>query len=1053
MPPSTGSTPCRQCGADLRSPDAECLQCLLNLGFLAEESNPPSSPTEDTRSSAGRVFADHELLDEIDRGGMGIVYRARQRSLDRIVALKLIREGQLGTREIVHRFRAEAAAAAALQHPNIVAIHEIGVHEGTHFFTMDYVEGQNLTQRVGQRPLPAKKAARYGKEVAEAIHYAHEQGILHRDLKPSNVLIDSATDQPRVTDFGLAKRLDGTASLTQTGQLLGSPHFMAPEQASHQRGKIGRPCDVYGIGGILYFLLIARPPFQGDSLEATLHRVLHEEVVPPRLLNPDVPCDLETICLKCLDKEPGRRYPTAQAVGEELGRFLRGEPIQARPATRLERTWRWCLRRPAFAGLLATATALVLTLSIGAPIVALRIQSARHIAEAHLYGADINRVHHALADQDLVHARGLLDRHRPHHGQRDQRGFEWRYLWRLCQGDQSVYLEPPVLVPSSVGFSHDGRFVAAAGKQDLSVIWNLGSKQVEQRLPPGNRFVAFDRKRPLLITAGKAGLKRWDTRTWEDHYLGATAEGANAVFSPDNRWLVVYGIGIQVWRTENWELVNENNFGGINYWVRSSLSVSRDSTLVACAADVPGFTTCEIGIFRLPSLERVSWNQLPKDSGALAFSPNHDLLAAGGWSGDVRLWDTRSGQEIPSNMKTSSRIMALAFNPDRPELVAAAGGNRGIQFWNVFTQKEDKRLHGATDQLMALAFSPDGQTIATGSNLQPITLWDATQNKGDIFSVPTEHRNYILGYTEDGERLVTIDATGRVMFRDARSLDVIETVVQLDLDSASVGDATFTVAAIATSPNMGKLALGMEDGTVQIWDLETRSSLSFETHSQTVRGVAFSPDGRQLVTAARDETRSENGKLRLWDLSTQSLMSQTSLDHISESVWAVCLRFAPKNGEIIAVGSGNALSIFRGQDLQRLSTYGDLGAFLAMRFSPDGRYLASGHGPGRTGYLAIWDTKDWSPNFLTGLALVPSDIAFSPDGSRMVSGGDRLIVWDTDTWQELARYKPPFHDNSFIRFSPDGNDLVVSDAEALRVWRAPSFEEIADREARLGRWP
>jgi serine/threonine protein kinase len=284
-----------------------------------------------------RYFGDYELLEEIARGGMGVVYRARQPSLGRIVALKMILAGQFASKQIIQRFRGEVTAAALLQHPNIVAIHDVGIHEDQHYFSMDYVEGQNLSQLVGNRPLPPAKAARYVKLIAEAIHFAHEQGILHRDLKPSNVLVD-ASDQPRITDFGLAKRLDGDSSLTATGQMLGSPNFMPPEQASSQRGKVGRHSDVYGLGAILYHLLTARPPFQAESFESVIHQLLNAEPVSPRLLNSSVPPDLETICLKCLQKEPSRRYQSAQELADELGRFLRHEPIHARPVTLAERT-------------------------------------------------------------------------------------------------------------------------------------------------------------------------------------------------------------------------------------------------------------------------------------------------------------------------------------------------------------------------------------------------------------------------------------------------------------------------------------------------------------------------------------------------------------------------------------------------------------------------------------------------------------------------------------------------------------------------------------------
>src|SRR5688500_18969804 len=287
---------------------------------------------------------------------MCVVYRARQRKLGRLVAVKMFLAGPLAGKEFVRRFLPESAAAAILQHPNIVAIHDVGVHEGLHYFSMDYVEGRNLAQRVGQQPLAANKAARYVEIIAEAIHYAHERGILHRDLKPSNVLIDS-NDQPRVTDFGLARRLDGESSLTLSGHVLGSPNFMPPEQAGGKSGTVGRPSDVYALGGILYYLLTARAPFQADSLEHTISQVLNAEPVSPRLLNPSIPRDLETITLKCLEKEPSRRYQTGMELADELGRALRREPIRARPITQPEKLWRWCRRKPALATALGFAVA------------------------------------------------------------------------------------------------------------------------------------------------------------------------------------------------------------------------------------------------------------------------------------------------------------------------------------------------------------------------------------------------------------------------------------------------------------------------------------------------------------------------------------------------------------------------------------------------------------------------------------------------------------------------------------------------------------------------
>ena len=350
---------CSRCGMELPAdaPAGICPRCLLQAGLGGEPSDPdvtmppsaerqaPPPLTPDVGTKL-KYFGDYELESEIARGGMGVVYKARQVRLNRAVALKMILTGQLAGQADVRRFHSEAEAAAQLDHPGIVPIYEVGEHDGHHFFSMALVEGDSLAARVAAGPLPPREAAALIATVAEAVQYAHDRGVIHRDLKPGNILLDK-NGHPRVTDFGLARQIDTDSALTRTGQILGTPSFMPPEQAAGRLADVDRTADVYALGAVLYTLLTGRPPFQAATPLDTLLQVIEQPPARPRLLNARLPRDLETIALKCLEKNRRQRYASCAELAADLGRFLRGEPIKARRTSATVHVLRWINRNRA----------------------------------------------------------------------------------------------------------------------------------------------------------------------------------------------------------------------------------------------------------------------------------------------------------------------------------------------------------------------------------------------------------------------------------------------------------------------------------------------------------------------------------------------------------------------------------------------------------------------------------------------------------------------------------------------------------------------------------
>lgn len=982
---------CADCGAPLTDGlGSRCPRCLLAIALLEEDGGADATSSRFGAPGLG-AFGDYELLEEIAHGGMGVVFKARQRSLGRTVAVKMIRAGRLASADEVQRFRAEAEAAGQLQHPNIVAIHEVGECEGQHFFSMDYVEGRSLADLVRDGPFPPDRAARYVKTLAEAVHYAHQHGVLHRDLKPSNVLID-AHDQPRITDFGLAKRLERPDDLTPSNHPLGTPGYMSPEQAAGKVRGLTTAADVYGLGAILYDLLTGCPPFVADTPFSTMRAVVEEEPVPPWIVrrrlaaqrpnsevrspkhtrNPQAESaaagggfrrsvfgllsgfgfrasDLDIICLKCLEKHPARRYASAAALAEDLDRCLRHEPIHARPGGLWRHGVKWARRRPAVAALAATV------MLAGTGFVA-QLTASRARVQTALARMRIHVAEDYFTDNPSI---GLAYLARVLRDDPGNAVAAERLLSALSQRHFLLPRTPPLRHGAAVNgarFSTDGRWVVTASEDGTARVWEAGTGQ-----PAG----------PPLRHAGPV---RW------------------AEFSADGERVA---------------------------------TASADGTARVWAAGTGQALTP-------PLVHRGAV------SGA-RFSPNGRVLATASDDHTARVWEAGTGRPLTPPLVHGNRLFTLAFTPDGQRLVTAAADS-AAHIWEVATGREAARLQHA-NWVCAATFSADGRWLATGAYDKAARVWDAIA--GEPVTPPLQHRAALrsVEFSGDGRWLLTGTMSGTAEIWDWQRVRdqtaAARPAVLIELKGSALFAARF-------SPECGRLAVASVEGTVQLWQPATGQRLGEPMrHGGPVFSAEFSPDGGSLLTASAD------GTACLWDARQAPPLGLTLLPAASGDSNAIHDAVFSHDGRLAATASRNGEVRLWNTASGQAALPDPLRhqkAVNTVRFSPDDRRLLTAS---RDTTARLWDLASGKP---VGAAM-RHDCAqpglataeFSADGRKVVTGAycGLAEVWEAGTGLRLSPLlrSSTAGDIRSAVFSPDGNWFATADdGGSAQIWSVTGFQ-------------
>lgn len=960
-------------------------------------------------------------------GTFGLVYRAFDTELNRDVAIKVPRPGRMPIRGDIERFLREARSAGGLRHPHIVRIYDACQEGGACYIVSEFVEGETLDEKFRTARPTFREAATLVAVVAGALHHAHERGVIHRDLKPSNILID-ADGQPRVSDFGLAKHDAAEGTLTQEGDLIGTPAYMSPELASGRGHQVDGRSDVYSLGVVLYQLVTGELPFRG-SPRILLYQVSHNEPQPPRRLNDRIPRDLETICLKAMAKEPERRYATAAEFAADLNRFLRSEPIQARPTGVWEHLLIRARRRPAIAFLICLV---VLVGTIGAcgilwqwrqASLAQRLErKAYEKLKVTLYYRLIALAEREIDARNIRRADELLEECAP-----ELREWEWHYLKRRR-------FAPPTELKGHRGFVYALAFSPdatqlASGGEDLGIrVWDLATATVRRTLTGHMdpvHSLSYSPNGDRLASAGGHTVRIHNAQSGQEELVFDKHSSLvwSAAFSPDGHWLASAGddLVVRIWSARDGEelQVLRGHTGRIN-----GVAISPDGRLIASCSWDGTIRLWDVSsgrqIHELSTTPRAGFE-------AISFSSDGRWLAtAGTGTSPVQVWDVRSGTLARTFEGHTGAAYGASFLPRGNRLVSAAG-DRSVKLWDIATGDEVVTLRGhRTDFVRSIAVSHDGRLIASGDREGGLLLWDGTPldlsqtAKNCLILHTSAHPVPDMAFTPDGKALA------------AASGDAVQIwEMPSGVEQRPLRGHSWNVLGVDFSADGKRLVTASQDKTAKIWNRRTgRELLTLQGHTAALTDAAFSPDGTRVATSSLDYT------VRIWDASTGREL-ETFRAH-GES-WVRALTFSP-DGDRLATAGGDCVRVWQLSPRRELLTLtGHSRDVWAVAFSPDGKRVCSA---GRDQSVRIWDaTTGQQLQHLEGHTRLVLDVAFSPNGRWLASGSRDLSVklWDTKRILESLTLRGHVAPVNSLAFSPDGARLASGSADAtVRVWTLPA---------------